>query len=56
MLCHIFSSASLNEVVSWRTGRGAPVWCLEADHESRTQTKHFVLLADSMKNDGLYSS
>jgi hypothetical protein len=51
MLCHIFSSASMNEVVSWRTGRGAPVWYLEVDHESWAQTNHFVLLADSVKND-----
>jgi hypothetical protein len=52
LLCHIFSSGSLNEVVRRRTGRAAPVRYLEADHESQAQTRHFVLLVDSMKNDG----
>ena len=47
LLCHIFSSGCLNEVVSCRTGRGevrlsaASLWYLEADHESWTQTKAF---------------
>lgn len=47
LLCHIFSSGCLNEVVSCRTGRGevrlsaASLWYLEADHESCTQTKAF---------------
>ena len=46
LLCHIFSSGCLNEVVSCRTGRGevrlsASLWYLEADHESWAQTKAF---------------